>query len=160
MWSVGCILAELINRKPLFPGKDCKYTKSKRYNSVLDINQLNLITDALGVPAEEDMTHITHKEALRYLKQLPKKKPMPLRQLFPKATADEIDLLSKMLVFNPQKRILASQVLSHPYLAGLHDKTDEPSSTKKFEFEYDHKDITEPELRRLLYEESLAFHPE
>jgi serine/threonine protein kinase len=106
------------------------------------------------------MTHITHKEALRYLKQLPKKKPVPFKTLFPKATNDELDLLSKMLVFNPKKRILAKDVLTHPYLAGLHDKTDEPTAPKKFEFEYDHKEITEPELRRLLYEESLAFHPE
>jgi serine/threonine protein kinase len=112
------------------------------------------------VPADEDMTHVTHKEALKYLKQLPKKKPVPFKNLFPKATPDELDLLSRMLVFNPQKRILASEVLAHSYLGGLHDKTDEPVATRKFEFEYDHKEITEPELRRLLYEESVAFHPE
>ncbi|KAL0482329.1 mitogen-activated protein kinase [Acrasis kona] len=146
MWSVGCIMAELINRKPLFPGKNY-------------IDQLNLITDALGVPTDEEMAHITHKDALRYLKQLPKKKPIPFKQLFPVATPQEVDLLSKMLVFSPEKRITSAEVLSHPYLSGLHDKTDEPVSTKKFEFEYDHKEITESELRRLLYEESLSFHP-
>ena len=45
MWSVGCIFAEMLGRKPLFPGKDY-------------IHQLNLITDVIGTPGEEDIQYI------------------------------------------------------------------------------------------------------
>ena len=45
VWSVGCIFAEMLGRKPLFPGKDY-------------IHQLNLITDVIGTPGEEDIQYI------------------------------------------------------------------------------------------------------
>jgi serine/threonine protein kinase len=58
MWSVGCILAELLYRKPLFPGKDY-------------IDQLKLIVKLLGNPADEELTFISSSKARAYIKQLP-----------------------------------------------------------------------------------------
>ncbi|KAF0982511.1 hypothetical protein FDP41_011441 [Naegleria fowleri] len=147
IWSVGCILAELIERRPIFPGKDY-------------IDQINLITDALGTPLEEDMEHVKHSEARRYIRNLPKKKPIPFKQLFPKAKKDELDILSKMLVFNPKKRISAEEALAHPYFSSLHDPKDEPSSNISFSFKYENVDITEPELRDSLYALACYYHPE
>ncbi|KAL9655263.1 hypothetical protein ABK040_009037 [Willaertia magna] len=147
IWSVGCILAELIQRKPLFPGKDY-------------LDQLNLITDVLGVPEDQDMEHISHKEARRYIKHMPKKMSMPLKLIFPKASKDEIDLLSKMLVFNPKKRITAAEAMCHPYFSQLHDPKDEPKSNLSFNFKYENVNITERELREELYHLSCQYHPE
>ena len=47
MWSVGCIFAELLGRKPLFPGKDY-------------FHQLKLIMEVLGMPSKEDLHFVTN----------------------------------------------------------------------------------------------------
>ena len=52
MWSVGCILGELLERKPIFRGTDY-------------IHQVEKICETIGAPQDEDMTHITHKKARR-----------------------------------------------------------------------------------------------
>lgn len=146
IWSTGCIFAELLNRKPLFPGRDY-------------INQLNLITDVLGVPSEEDMQMIKSEEAVRYLKSMSKKKPIPFKDLFPNCNKLALDFLEKMLVFNPNKRITADAALGHPYLWQLHEPGDEPGSEKSFSWEYDSKELKESELRNMLWEEIIKFHP-
>ena len=58
IWSVGCIFAELLGRKPLFPGKDY-------------VHQLNLITRVLGSPSESDLEFIDSEKAKRYMRSLP-----------------------------------------------------------------------------------------
>jgi len=147
IWSVGCMLAELILRRPLFPGKNY-------------LHQLDLITDLLGTPSEDDKSHITHQEALQYLNKLPKKRPKSLRSVLPMASALEIDLLSRMLVFNPAKRINTKDALKHPYFKELHDEEKEPESKTQFSFAYDNVDITEEQLRDMLYKEMLDYHPD
>ena len=57
IWSVGCILAELLQRKPLFPGKDY-------------IDQLKLIIKTLGTPSDEELTFISAPKARAYIKAL------------------------------------------------------------------------------------------
>eukprot|EP01002_Notosolenus_urceolatus_P001063 NODE_1269_length_1497_cov_96.019337_g1054_i0.p1 GENE.NODE_1269_length_1497_cov_96.019337_g1054_i0~~NODE_1269_length_1497_cov_96.019337_g1054_i0.p1 ORF type:complete len:372 (-),score=133.15 NODE_1269_length_1497_cov_96.019337_g1054_i0:109-1224(-) len=147
IWSAGCIFAELLNRKPLFPGKDY-------------IHEVNLITDVIGVPSEEDLQLVQSEEALRYLRSMGKKKPVPMRELFPKASKLACDFLEKMLIFNPAKRMTAEQALEHPYLAQLHDPADEPSCPKKFFWARDNDELTEPELRDCFIKEIQRFHPE
>eukprot|EP01063_Lacrimia_lanifica_P011284 TRINITY_DN1809_c1_g1_i1.p1 TRINITY_DN1809_c1_g1~~TRINITY_DN1809_c1_g1_i1.p1 ORF type:complete len:391 (+),score=184.45 TRINITY_DN1809_c1_g1_i1:135-1307(+) len=146
IWSIGCILAELLNRKPLFPGRDY-------------INQINIITDALGVPCQEDMEEIKSEEAVRYLKSIKKKEALPLSRLVPSASKQAQDLIEKMLVFNPNKRITAEEAVAHPYLAQLHDPNDEPVCNKKFFWDKDSSDLNAAELRQGLWDEIVKFHP-
>ncbi|KAJ9473291.1 Extracellular signal-regulated kinase 1 [Diplonema papillatum] len=146
IWSVGCILAELLNRKPLFPGRDY-------------INQINIITDALGVPCEEDIEDIKSVEAIRYLRSIKRKPPIPMQTLIPSASVQALDLIEKMLAFNPVKRITAAEALAHPYLAQLHDPNDEPVCSRKFYWEKDSCDLSAEELRNGLWEEIERYHP-
>lgn len=58
VWSVGCIMAELLGRRPLLPGKDY-------------VDQLKLIIKTLGAPTEDDLTFITSQKARAYIRALP-----------------------------------------------------------------------------------------
>ena len=147
VWSVGCIFAELLGRRPLFPGKDY-------------IHQLNLITDVIGTPDEEDIESIESEKARRYIASLPLKPPIPPERIFPNANPEAIDLLQRMLVFHPGKRITVEDALAHPYLASLHDPSDEPLAHAEFSFDFERVPLTKQALRELLTNEMLCFHPD
>jgi len=151
LWSVGCIFAELLGRKPLFPGKDY-------------LDQIHKIIDILGTPSPEDIEQVTQEKARRYLRSLPIKPKIPFRRLFPAANPMAIDLLEKMLVFSPKKRWTLDQCLAHPYLATLHDPADEPvidnTRVPNFDFSFERSQLTPEQFRELVYAEMLNFHPE
>mmetsp|Transcript_35190 Transcript_35190/g.139819 ORF Transcript_35190/g.139819 Transcript_35190/m.139819 type:complete len:105 (-) Transcript_35190:3082-3396(-) len=89
---------------------------------------LKILHDCLlvaGKPTEEDMQHISSDHARRFIASLPNKPRMRFQDLYPGTRPDAIDLLEKMLVFNPDKRITVEQALEHPYLAPLHDSEEE-----------------------------------
>lgn len=52
-----------------------------------------------------------------------------------------VDLLERMLVFDPKKRIRADEALAHPYLAPYHDPTDEPVASEKFDWSFNDADL-------------------
>eukprot|EP00163_Fabomonas_tropica_P015166 TRINITY_DN2770_c0_g1_i2.p1 TRINITY_DN2770_c0_g1~~TRINITY_DN2770_c0_g1_i2.p1 ORF type:complete len:369 (+),score=75.72 TRINITY_DN2770_c0_g1_i2:386-1492(+) len=147
VWSVGCIFAELLGRKALFPGKDY-------------IHQLNLITDVIGSPTEEDIANIGSEKARNYIRSMPYKVKIPFGKIYPNASPAALDLLDKMLTFDPRKRISTEECLAHPYLSALHDPTDEPTCHELFNFDFEQQQLTKPLLRELIYNEMLHFHPE
>nr|AHC00610.1 mitogen-activated protein kinase [Ganoderma lucidum] len=85
IWAVGCILAELLNGRPLFPGRDYGH-------------QLDLILDVIGTPTLEEFYGITSRRSRDYIRALPIRKRRPFTALFPKASPDAIDFLQKTLV--------------------------------------------------------------
>jgi len=147
MWSVGCILAELLRRKPFLPGTETKH-------------QLELIFEYFGTPTEEDITLIPKPRLRKFLRSLPVRKPKSLEALFPKANPLAIDLLKKIMVFNPQKRITVEEALKHPYLQELHYPEDEPirDPVPSAEFEFEKYNLSLQQLKDLLYEEILIYH--
>ncbi|TEB36507.1 Pkinase-domain-containing protein [Coprinellus micaceus] len=120
VWSIGCILAELMLGKPLFKGKDY-------------VDQLNKILDVLGSPEERIVRKIGSDKAQAYVRSLPFKKTIPFRRLLPTADSEALDVMSKMLAFDPSDRIDVFQALEHPWLAAYHDEADEPTCLTKFE---------------------------
>eukprot|EP00003_Mantamonas_plastica_P033559 TRINITY_DN968_c0_g1_i2.p2 TRINITY_DN968_c0_g1~~TRINITY_DN968_c0_g1_i2.p2 ORF type:complete len:204 (+),score=79.42 TRINITY_DN968_c0_g1_i2:707-1318(+) len=146
MWSVGCIFAELLGRQPLFPGKDY-------------LQQIDMITDTLGSPSEEDIEQITNEKARRYMRSLPNKEGVSFEELYPNGSDNAIDLLYKMLTFNPEKRITVEEALAHPYLASLHDEDDEPECQVVFDFSWEKGELTKEIMRDLLFSEMIYYHP-
>ena len=104
MWSLGCLMAEMISGKPLFPG-------------ISTMNQLERILHVTGQPSPEDVSSMQSKFTVQMLESLTMKKYGSLAELLPNATPEALDLLSKMLQFNPEKRITATSALEHVYFA-------------------------------------------
>mmetsp|Transcript_15797 Transcript_15797/g.50667 ORF Transcript_15797/g.50667 Transcript_15797/m.50667 type:complete len:387 (-) Transcript_15797:703-1863(-) len=146
IWSVGCILAEFLGRKALFPGRDY-------------LQQLRLIIEALGPPSDEDLSTINNPQAVEYIKALPKRKAVNFASLYPNANKAAIDLLQRMLAFDARKRISAAESLEHEYLVALHNVNDEPDAPP-FDFHFEKDDITERQLRGLIWDQLRNFHPE
>ncbi|CAG9318191.1 unnamed protein product [Blepharisma stoltei] len=147
MWSIGCIFAELLLRKPLLPGNDSN-------------NQLDLIFDMIGTPSDEDIASIPHLRARDKVSRMPKRNKKAFETIFSECNPDAIDLVRKFLVFNPDKRITIDEALEHPYLSTLHCPDDEPtrSAVSGFDFEFEKRVLNIRELKDLIYEEILLYH--
>ena len=147
IWSVGCILAEFLGRKALFPGRDY-------------LQQLRLIIETLGAPSAADLAMIDNPQAVEYIKALPAKPKTPFATLYPNANPDAVDLLEKMLIFDPKKRWSAADCLKHPYVLSLHNVNDEPDAPV-FDFAaLERDDVSENTLRGLIWEQLKRFHPQ
>ncbi|RVX21876.1 Mitogen-activated protein kinase 16 [Vitis vinifera] len=148
IWSIGCIFAELLTGKPLFPGKNV-------------VHQLDLMTDLLGTPSAEAIARVRNEKARRYLSSMRKKKPIPLSQKFPNADPLALRLLERMLAFEPKDRPSAEEALADPYFKGLAKAEREPSAqpVTKLEFEFERRRITKEDVRDLIYREILEYHP-
>ncbi|GMH60727.1 hypothetical protein TrST_g10582 [Triparma strigata] len=126
IWSLGCIFAELLSmqegsvpsyqdRQPLFPGKSCFPLSADRPTSYADqVDQLNVIFDVIGTPSEEDISSIGNVR--EYLKKLKPKETKRLDTYYKAADEQAIGLLSKMLKFNPAKRVTVDEAIEHPFL--------------------------------------------
>jgi len=71
------------------------------------------------------------------LESLPPAKPRRLRDIFPTASDDALDLLRNLLQFNPNRRLTAEQVLRHAYVAQFHNPEDEPVCTRRIKIPID-----------------------
>jgi mitogen-activated protein kinase 1/3 len=147
VWSIGCIFAELIGRAPLFPGDDY-------------LDQIKRTIAVLGTPTHEDMTFIGNDLARKYIRKLPKRNKQSWASLYPKGNPVALNLLGKMLIFNPEKRYTVKQALKHPYFEGLHNEEAEPECDEPFDWTWDNFEPTKDGLQRMVWDESLEFHPE
>ena len=147
MWSVGCILAELLGREPIFPGSDSRH-------------QLDLITQILGSPSEHAMANIKDERTVRYLRRLPQRDAMDFSELHPDANPDAVDFLEKLLEFDPADRITVEESLAHPYLKGLRYPDDEPANAA-FGIDqcpFEKADLSMREIRALILQEIGHYH--
>ena len=102
MWACGCILGEMLGRKPMFPGKNF-------------VHQLTLIFDVMGCPKLSETNHIRNGQARKFLDAQVGKRKRPLTALFPSASIECLSLLDDLLVFDPMKRCSAEESLLSPF---------------------------------------------
>ena len=145
IWSIGCILAELLGRQPLFPADNY-------------LDELQKIISVLGSPSENDLEFISDQKIKSFVLRLAKRTKQSFNLMFSNANPVALDLLGKMLTFNPKKRYTVEQCISHPYFEGLHDPEQEPTADSTFDFSYDKDASSKEKLRNMIYEQSLHFH--
>lgn len=146
IWSVGCIMAELLTGRTLFPGTD-------------HIHQLNLIMEILGTPHEEFMQKISSESARNYIQSLPPLRKKDFKEVFKGANPLAIDLLEKMLELDADKRITAEEALAHKYLAQYADPSDEPVSAP-YDQSFEDMDLPVEKWKELVYGEVIGFVPQ
>ncbi|KAK8474075.1 hypothetical protein V6N13_126622 [Hibiscus sabdariffa] len=149
IWSIGCIFAEVLTGKPLFPGKNV-------------VHQLDLMTDLLGTPSLDTISRVRNEKARRYLTSMRKKQPIPFEQKFPNADPLALRLLQKLLAFDPKDRPTAAEALANPYFKGLAKVEREPSCQPitKMEFEFERRKVTKDDIQELIFREILEYHPQ
>jgi len=152
VWSVGCILGEILLRKPLFKGRDY-------------MHQLQVILESLGAPASESLDFINNDSARKAILNFSRRAPRQgrLAEKLAGCNPEAVDLLSRMLVFDPRMRCTIQEALSHPYLREMHDDCEEPIAERLFDLEFEQgykAEMPKHLLQDLIFEEMLHFHAE
>ena len=101
VWSMGCVITELVLGRPIFPGATTS-------------DQLVEIIRILGTPTKDDICSMNpHFKDHKF----PDIKPVPFEKILKNRIIPEyfLDLISKLLVYNPTKRLTAEKALEHPY---------------------------------------------
>ncbi|KAG7274326.1 hypothetical protein CRUP_013044 [Coryphaenoides rupestris] len=145
IWSVGCIMAEMITGKTLFKGKDY-------------MDQLTQIMKVTGVPGQDFIQKLDSPEAKSYMKNLTNYPRKDFSTLFPRASAQAIDLLEKMLVLDGDERPTAELALDHPYFDTLRDTEDCPEP-KPYDDSHDNATLSLEEWKQLCFREVRSFVP-
>ncbi|NXO86109.1 MK15 kinase, partial [Sitta europaea] len=115
MWSIGCILGEMLLGKPLFPGTST-------------MNQIEQILRVIPAPSPEDILALQSEYKASVINHMSSRQRVAFEEIFPSSTPlPALDLLKKLLVFNPDKRLTAEEALQHPYVSRFHCPSREPS---------------------------------
>jgi len=158
LWSVGCIQAELLSRKPLFPGTN-------------HIDMLRRFARILGFVPARDLAWIpdegpAREDVLRFVETLglpdgeSQQPEEPLSERLPKKTDACLDFVKALLTFDPNQRISASAALAHEYVVHLSDPAAETCAPRRFDWNFDCFEPTKANLRDRVYRECARLHPE
>jgi len=179
IWSAGCIYAELLgmldgtqfeDRGPLFPGASCfplsphrEHENDYKYHTRGTRDQLSVIFTLLGTPNDAELKEFAfNRDARRYIRCFAERKGQGIRSRMPHASRDSIDILERMLQFNPDHRIKVEEALEHiifyedtasgtPMIKEAHRETTAPKPVT-LDFEQEHN-LDEATLRHYFCKE-------
>ena len=148
LWSVGCIFAEMLARKPLFPGTDY-------------MAQLRLICEKLGRPSENELDFITSQKAKAFFLDLPENATSSIEDIFipHQQNKDALDLLKSFLIICPDKRISVEKALGHKFMEALHNPDDEPVAEIYIDLDFEKEELTKDRIQCLIWHEITDYHP-
>uniref|UniRef100_A0A8C9VYK3 mitogen-activated protein kinase n=1 Tax=Scleropages formosus TaxID=113540 RepID=A0A8C9VYK3_SCLFO len=147
IWSVGCIMAEMLLGKPLFKGND-------------HLDQLTEIMKITGTPTQEFIVKLQSQDAKNYIKRLPKvqKKDLHMVDTSPLPLAPAISLLERMLVLDPEKRVSAAEALALPFFTEFREPEEE-TEAQPYDHSLDNADLPLEQWKRHTFTEILTFQP-
>ncbi|KAK3517869.1 hypothetical protein QTP70_021845 [Hemibagrus guttatus] len=145
IWSVGCIMAEMLLGRPLFKGND-------------HLDQLREIMKITGTPAQDFIVKLQSQDAKNYIRSLPKVPKKDLHSIFFKASSDVVSVMDKMLVLDPDKRVSASMALELPMFADFREPEEETEALP-YDHSMDNADLPLEQWKRHTFTEILSFQP-
>ncbi|XP_067275817.1 mitogen-activated protein kinase 12 isoform X2 [Pseudorasbora parva] len=145
IWSVGCIMAEMLLGKPLFKGND-------------HLDQLMEIMKITGTPTKEFTAKLQSEDARNYIAKLPKLKKKDLRALLPNINPQAINVLDSMLLLDPESRITAAEGLALPFFSEFREPEEE-TEAPPYDHSLDEADQSVEQWKRLTFTEILTFRP-
>jgi len=177
LWSVGCIYAELLgmlegvsvlDRGPLFPGSSCfplspdrRHRQDSSYHAQGKQDMLNKIFNIIGTPSDDEISLLNREESRRYLRCFTRRQGDGLRFRFPHVANESVDMLEKLLKFNPKTRITVQKALEHKLFTDIRDVSRETVTSEMVVLEFEKvKDLTEMALRQNYFKEVRKYHPD
>eukprot|EP00198_Chlamydomonas_reinhardtii_P004251 XP_001693587.1 mitogen-activated protein kinase, long flagella protein 4 [Chlamydomonas reinhardtii] len=107
MWGVGCVFFEIVSLFPLFPGTN-------------ELDQITKIHNILGTPPPDLLAKMKKRSAHMDF-NFPPKEGSGVAKLIPHVNPECVDLIVKLLMYNPDERLSARQALRHPYFRDLRE---------------------------------------
>ena len=150
MWGAGCILGEILAGKPVFAGSNT-------------MQQLELIAGLVGVPDHETCRHISEYAPTMLDNMMVGEPPGPREwdERFPGASGFALEMLKRLLAFDPRTRISAADALKSEYVKQFHDEWVERNAPVVVQIaipDQTRKGI--PQYRECLYKQAAAFRRE
>lgn len=115
LWAVGCIFAELINLRPIFKGEEAKIDNKKTVP--FQTSQFKRILEILGTPNKDEWVNLEKYPEYSNLSRFPNYKNN-LKTWYLAAKGEDksaLELLTKLLIYDPTKRIDAENALTLNY---------------------------------------------
>lgn len=145
VWSLGCIICEVITTKPIFKGSNSS-------------DQIHQIFKVIGFPHSAELEgRKLISGASRILNSLSDTQARPWQDVLPSASLEAICMISCLLRFSPEKRITARDCLHQVYFSKLHSPSSDNFAQAGMDWSFDELANTEDRLRSMLRGEGCAF---
>ena len=123
-------------------------------------DQLAVIFDVLGTPNDDEMSYVTDAKAIGYLKSFTPNDRLNMAEKYPGASQEGVDLLNRMLQFNPYFRISVDEALNHAFFTRVRKAHKERESEVQISLDFESESLDRARLRQLFVDVMVDFERE